>query len=73
MDAGALSYTTTASGIVLSTPVGQINYRLEMFMCYKYLFETVDIDDDGRICYKEGNYILSRCGLPNVGIIFFPF
>mmetsp|Transcript_19563 Transcript_19563/g.28136 ORF Transcript_19563/g.28136 Transcript_19563/m.28136 type:complete len:568 (-) Transcript_19563:120-1823(-) len=64
MDASLLSYTSTPSGVVLSTPLGPVRFDNDVFMVYKYLFEVLDIDDDGRICFNQCLFILMRTNLP---------
>lgn len=62
MDANTLSYTSNPNnnGFILSSPIGKVNYNLNEFQCYKLLFEIIDLDDDGRISFKDTNHILSR-------------
>jgi Ca2+-binding EF-hand superfamily protein len=70
MDASTLSLTinnqSSTSIISLTCPVGKISFQNEEFLSYKYLFETLDLDDDGRISFKEGNDLLSRSKVPRV-------
>jgi Ca2+-binding EF-hand superfamily protein len=70
MDACTLSLTinnqSSGNAISLTCPVGKINYQNDEFLSYKYLFETLDLDDDGRISFKEGNELLSRSKVPRV-------
>lgn len=71
MDASTLSYTPNQSstGYILSSPIGKLNYSNNEFICYKLLFDVIDVDDDGRISYKEGNYFLLRTKIPRVSFI----
>jgi hypothetical protein len=71
MDASTLSLTiqNQSSGnhlISMSSPVGKINFQNDEFLYYKYLYETVDLDDDGRIAFKDGNILLMRSKVPKV-------
>jgi hypothetical protein len=50
----------------MSSPVGKINFQNDEFLYYKYLYETVDLDDDGRIAFKDGNILLMRSKVPKV-------
>lgn len=71
MDASTLSLNiqNQSNGqnlIFLNCPIGKVNYNNEEFLYYKYLYETLDLDDDGRISFKDGNTILQRSKVPKV-------
>jgi hypothetical protein len=57
----------------MSSPVGKINFQNDEFLYYKYLYETVDLDDDGRIAFKDGNILLMRSKVPKVSQTSFLF
>lgn len=68
MDASTLSYTTneTNTGYVLSSSIGKIHYTNNEFIYYKLLFEIIDIDDDGRISFKDCSFLIGRSKIPRV-------
>lgn len=77
MDASTLSLTVQnqSSGshsISLSCPVGKINYQNDEFLYYKYLYEAIDLDDDGRISFQDGNVFLMRSKVPKVDYLSSP-